>query len=257
MKSRVKKSGKKDRKHNGSRPLKRGPRAGHMDDIRENEALKTIELFSSLSQEELRQVREKIVIKKFKKNEVILHEENTSEYMYIILDGEAKVIQVTGEGKGIIVTMHRTGDFFGELSLIDGKTAPATVKASRDTVTAIISKKDFYALIYSQKKVLDNLLQSLSSRLRESWQRIQMLNFNDAAQRIKMLFRMLAETYGKETPRGMLLSIKLIHQDIADMTGLTRETVTRVLDKLQKAGEIKILENKFIQLNSEFESIAL
>ena len=94
-------------------------------------------------------------------------------------------------------------------------------------------------MIYSQKKVLDNLLQSLSSRLRESWQRIQMLNFNDAAQRIKMLFRMLAETYGKETPRGMLLSIKLIHQDIADMTGLTRETVTRVLDKLQKAGEIK------------------
>ena len=63
-----------------------------------------------------------MVIKKFRKNEVILHEENTSEYMYIILDGEAKVVQVTGEGKGIIVTMHRTGDFFGELSLIDGKT---------------------------------------------------------------------------------------------------------------------------------------
>ena len=105
--------------------------------------------------------------------------------------------------------------------------------------------------------MLDNLLQSLSSRLRESWKRIQLLNFNDAAQRIKMLFLMLAETYGKETPRGVLLSIKLIHQDIADMTGLTRETVTRVLDKLQKAGEIKVLENKFIQLNSEFESITL
>jgi CRP/FNR family transcriptional regulator len=219
--------------------------------------LKKIELFSSLTPEELSQVREKVVIKKFGKNEVILHEENTSEFMYIILDGEAKVIQVTGEGKGIIVTIHRSGDFFGELSLIDGKTAPATVKATRDTVTAIISKKDFYSLIYSQKKVLENLLQSLSSRLRESWKRIQMLNFNDAAQRIKMLFLMLAETYGKETPRGVLLSIKLIHQDIADMTGLTRETVTRVLDKLQKAGEIKILENKFIQLNSEFESIQL
>jgi CRP/FNR family transcriptional regulator len=222
-----------------------------------NEALRRIELFSSLTEEELRQVREKMVIKKFRKNEVILHEENTSEYMYIILEGEAKVIQVTGEGKGIIVTLHRTGDFFGELSLIDGKTAPATVKASCDSITAIISKKDFYSLIHSQTKVLDNLLQSLSSRLRESWKRIQLLNFNDAAQRIKMLFLMLSETYGKETPRGVLLSIKLIHQDIADMTGLTRETVTRVLDKLQKAGEIKVLENKYIQLNSEFESITL
>jgi CRP/FNR family transcriptional regulator len=227
------------------------------NDAYANEALRKIELFSSLNEDELREVRDKMVIKKFRKNEVILHEENTSEYMYIILEGEAKVIQVTGEGKGIIVTMHRTGDFFGELSLIDGKTAPATVKASCDSITAIISKKDFYSLIHSQSKVLDNLLQSLSSRLRESWKRIQLLNFNDAAQRIKMLFLMLSETYGKETPKGVLLSIKLIHQDIADMTGLTRETVTRVLDKLQKAGEIKVLENKFIQLNSEFESITL
>ncbi len=226
-------------------------------DVSEYEALKKIELFSSLTAEELRSVREKIVIRKFRKNEVILHEEHTSDYMYILLDGEAKVIQVTGEGKGIIVTLHRTGDFFGELSLIDGKTAPATVKATRDTVTAIISKKDFYALLYTQKKVLENLLQSLSSRLRESWKKIQLLNFNDAAQRIKMLFLMLAETYGKETPRGVLLSIKLIHQDIADMTGLTRETVTRVLDRLQKSGEIKVLENKQIQLNSEFDSISL
>ncbi len=228
-----------------------------MNEPLEHEALRKIELFSSLTSEELRRVREKVTIRKFRKNEVILHEEHTSEYMYIILDGEAKVIQVTGEGKGIIVTLHRTGDFFGELSLIDGKTAPATVKATRDTVTAIISKKDFYGLLYTQHKVLENLLNSLSSRLRESWKKIQLLNFNDAAQRIKMLFLMLAETYGKETPRGVLLSIKLIHQDIADMTGLTRETVTRVLDRLQKSGEIKILENKLIQLNSEFDSITL
>ena len=228
-----------------------------MNELLEYEALKKIELFSSLRREELRTVREKITIRKFKKNEVILHEEHTSEYMYIILDGEAKVVQVTGEGKGIIVTLHRTGDFFGELSLIDGRTVPATVKATRETVTAIISKKDFFVLLYTQKKVLDNLLHSLSSRLRESWKKIQLLNFNDAAQRIKMLFLMLAETYGKETPRGVLLSIKLIHQDIADMTGLTRETVTRVMDRLQKSGEIKVLENRLIRLNAEFESIAL
>ena len=138
------------RKYNAKKPGKRVKRMIEKTDSSANEALRAIELFSSLSDDELRQVREKMVIKKFKKNEVILHEENTSEYMYIILEGEAKVIQVTGEGKGIIVTMHRTGDFFGELSLIDGKTAPATVKASCDSITAIISKKDFYSLIHSQ-----------------------------------------------------------------------------------------------------------
>jgi CRP/FNR family transcriptional regulator len=228
----------------------------HVKEPYRNDGLNKIELFSSLTQEELHQVREKIVIKKFRKYETILHEENTSEYMYIILEGEAKVVQVTGEGKGIIVTMHRAGDFFGELSLIDGQTAPATVTATLDSVTAIISKRDFYTLLYSQKKVLDNLLHILSSRLREAWKRIQLLNFNNAAQRIKMLLLMLSETYGKETPKGTVLTIKLIHQDIADMTGLTRETVTRVLDKWQKSGEIQILKNKFIQLRPEFESIS-
>ena len=223
-----------------------------------NGSMSKIELFSSLTVAELRQVREKVLIKKFRKNEVILHEENTSEFMYIILEGEAKVIQTTGEGKGIIVTMHKAGDFFGELSLIDGKTAPATVTASRDSITAIISRKDFYDILFGQQKVLENLLNILSLRLREAWKRIQLLNFNNASQRVKMLLLMLSETYGTKSAKGTgtVLNIKLIHQDIADMTGLTRETVTRVLDKWQKSGEIQVLKNKFIQLRPEFESIS-
>jgi CRP/FNR family transcriptional regulator len=151
--------------------------------------------------------------------------------------------------------MHQTGDFFGELSLIDGKTAPAAVHATRNSMTAIISKKDFYTLLLSQNKVLENLLQIFCSRLRESIKKIQMLNFNNAAQRIKMLFLMLSDSHGEKSDAGTVLKIKLIHQDIADMTGLTRETVTRVLDKWLKGGEIKILKDKHILLTHEFESI--
>jgi len=220
------------------------------------ESLKKVALFFSLTSDELRQIRGKIVIKSFKKNRVILHEENTNEFMYIILDGEAKVVQTTDEGKKIIMTVHRSGEFFGELSLIDGKTAPATILTTKDSVIAIISKNVFYSLLLSQNKVLENLLHILSSRLRESWKKIHLLNFNNASQRIKMLLLMLSEDYGKKTAEGTTLHIKLIHQDIADMTGLTRETVTRVLDKWKKGGEIKILRNKSILLCPEFESIS-
>ena len=185
----------------------------------------------------------------------MLHEEHTNEYMYIILDGEAKVINTTETGKEILITVHRTGDFFGELSLIDGKTAPAAVTATKDSVTAIISKQDFYSLLFNQRKVLENLLQLFCSRIRESLKKIQILNFNNAAQRIKMLFLMLSETYGEKTEKGTILKIKLIHQDIADMVGLTRETVTRILDKWQRGGEIEILKNRHILLRPEFESI--
>jgi CRP/FNR family transcriptional regulator len=220
------------------------------------ESLKKVALFSSITTNELREIRKKIVVKSFKKNRVILHEENTSDFMYIILEGEAKVVQTTDEGKKIIMTLHRSGESFGELSLIDSKTTPATVVTTKDSVTAIISRNVFYELLISQNKVLENLLHILSSRLRESWKRIQLLNFNNASQRIKMLFLMLSEDYGKKAAEGTTLHIKLIHQDIADMTGLTRETVTRVLDKWKKGGEIKILRNKSILLCPEFESIS-
>ncbi len=228
-----------------------------MKDDLKIKSLKKTALFSSLTTSELQRVLGYIVIKNFKKNDIILHEENTSEFMYIILDGQAKVVQSTDAGKEIIMSVHQAGDFFGELSLIDGKTAPAAVCATKDSVTAIISKNDFYTILFSQNKVLENLLLILSSRLRESMKKIQILNFNNAAQRIKMLFLMLADTFGEQSADGTVLKIKLIHQDIADMTGLTRETVTRILDKWRRSGEIQVLKNKFILLKAEFESIAI
>jgi CRP/FNR family transcriptional regulator len=153
--------------------------------------------------------------------------------------------------------MHGSGEFFGELSLIDGRTVPADVLAVENSNVAIISRDHFYTLLYTQRKVLENLLKILCARLREAWQKIEMLNFNDASQRLKMLLNMLSETYGEKTPEGTVLRVRLIHQDIADMTGLTRETVTRVLDKWKKSGEIDILRSKFIRLNDEFNSIEL
>jgi CRP/FNR family transcriptional regulator len=218
------------------------------------ESLKQTALFSSLTSEELQKIRKKVVIRSFSKNEIILHEENSNEFMYIILDGEAKVVQTTDEGKEIIITVHRSSDFFGELSLIDGKTAPAAVFATKNSVTAIISKRDFYSLL-NQNKILKNLLQILCLRLRESIKKIQLLNLSNAAQRIKMLFLLLADSYGERTPQGTILNIRLIHQNIADMTGLTRETVTRILDRWQKSGEIKVLANRNILLRPDFESI--
>ncbi len=205
---------------------------------------------------ELHKIREKIIIKNYKKNEKILHADNTSEFMYVILDGAAKVVQMTEKGREILISMHESGDFFGELSLIDGKTVPADVYATRNSVTAIISKKDFFSILSTQPKVLENLLRILCSRFRDSLKKIQLLNFNNANHRIKMLFLMLSEDYGKPTPDGTVLAVKLIHQNIADMTGLTRETVTRILDKWQKNGEIAILPNRFILLRPEFESIS-
>ena len=219
----------------------------------EIESLRKIQLFFSLSDEDLRLVSDKLFAKRFRKNEIILQEEDTNEYMYIILEGKVKVVQTTEDGKEILLALHQSGDSFGEMSLIDGKTSPATVVATENSVAAIVSKKDFYSLLETQKKVLNNLLLILCSRHRESWEKIQMLNHKNASHRVKILFLMLSDKYGEKSPEGgIVLNIKLTHQEIAEMTGMTRETVTRVIDKRQRDGEITVLKNKFIHLSTNF-----
>jgi CRP/FNR family transcriptional regulator len=214
--------------------------------------LKTIDLFSPLTNKELSHILKKINSRKFKKNEIIIHIKDANRVMYIILHGKVKVIRTTDDGKEIVLAMHQTGDFFGEMSFIDGKTAPATVMATEDSHVLIISRENFYSILFNSEKVLQSLLQILTSRIRESWDVINLLNFKNASERIQTLFILLSNKYGQKMEKGLTLDIKLTHQDIANMSGVTRETVTRVLDKLQKDGDIAILENKFIHLSHNF-----
>jgi CRP/FNR family transcriptional regulator len=214
--------------------------------------LKKTELFHSLGDEEMEQIINKMIVKQFKKNETILYEEDTNEFMYVILLGKVKVVRTTEDGKEIILAMHKSGSFFGEMSLIDGKTTPASVIATEDALIATIARKDFFSIVFLHNKVTGNLLKILCTRLRRCWDTIQLLNFNNASHRTKMLLLMLIEEYGEKTPEGTVLNIKLTHQDISDMTGLTRESVTRVIDKLQKQKEIIVLKNRFICLTPRF-----
>lgn len=214
--------------------------------------LKQIELFSSLTEQELSSICERLVVKRFRKNEIILFEEDTNEYMYIILNGKVKVVQTLDDGKEILLAVHRTGEFFGEMSFIDGRTSPATVVAVVDCAVSLISKKDFFAILNTNQKILHNLLNILCTRLRESWDKIQILNLKNASDRIKILLFMLSHKYGEKTSDGITLNIKLTHQEIAEMTGMARETVTRVIDRWLKEGEINILENRLMQIRTDF-----
>jgi CRP/FNR family transcriptional regulator len=214
--------------------------------------MKQMQIFFSLTTAELNPLVDKIVIKQFKKNEVILHEDDTNNYMYLILSGRVKAIQNTEDGKEIIRAIHKTGDSFGELSMIDSKSAAAAVIAMESTTAAIISKFNFFSILYSQKKVLDNLLLMFCNRLREALDRLDMINFKSAYRRIIALLQQLSNECGEQVSEGFLLNIKLTHQNLADMSGLTRETVTRVLTRLQKDGEITIKKDKTICLNPLF-----
>ncbi len=216
------------------------------------ENLKQMQMFSSLTEADIATFIGKIMIKRFRKNQTVLFEDESNAYMYMLLSGKVKVVQAMEDGKESIRAIHKTGDSFGELSLLDCKTAPAMVVAMEDTTAAIISRENFFTILYNQRRVLDNLLQMFCFRLRDSWERFQMVNFKNAAQRVVMLLHQQSCENSEKTAGGILLNDRLTHQIIADMVSLNRETVTRVIDKLQKDGAITVRKDKKIVLHPPF-----
>ena len=219
------------------------------------ENLKQMQMFSLLTNDDIAEFIGKIIVKHFRKDEVILFEDESNAYMYLILSGRVKVVQSMESGKEIIRAIHKTGDSFGELSLLDCKTSAARVVAMEKTNAAIISRENFFSIIYTQKKVLENLLQMFCYRLRDSWDRVQMTNFRHAEQRVVMLLQQQSCEHGENLPEGTLLKVRLTHQNIAAMVGLNRETVTRIMVKLQKDDHIVIGKDKSIILHPSFQTL--
>lgn len=224
--------------------------------IKYSDILQDITLFSYLPEKELHIAINKMKVKSFAKNEIVLLQNDANEYMYIVLEGEVKVVTFDNQGKETLLAIHQKGEYFGEISLIDEKATSATVVSKGKSIIAIISKNNFYDLIYNNKNVLNNLLKTFCFRIRGALETIRMLNNNQATTRIGLLFRKLLEQYGQKSNDGMVLHIKLTHQDIANMTGLTRQTVTRVIDDFKKDALITVLDNKSIFFGKDFLNLS-
>lgn len=214
--------------------------------------LTQIELFKDLDSHEISDIAQRIDLKEIGRGEVIFHAEDTNKFMYAVLKGEAKVFQTSEEGKEMILAFHHSGDSFGEISLIDQLASPATVAATENSIVAIIARKDFLEMIHSNDKILNRLLLAMTTRLRNAWDQNRMLHFRDATHRLRSLLLSLCESRGETQKESVVLKMRLTHQCIADMTGLTRETVTRVIDKWKREGRIFRDENRHLVIQNSF-----
>jgi CRP/FNR family transcriptional regulator len=214
--------------------------------------LRKLEMFSTLADKELVALEPKVKLRNYTKNKLILDESDTNQYMYCVISGEVKAYRISEDGRETLLALRGEGKSFGELSMIDGKTAPAAVAATEDSLVAVISRKDFRELLESQKKVTIKVLEILSAQLRDALKMQELMSQKNAAERIRMLLNALAEQRGDTTARGVAIGLKLTHQRIADMTGLTRESVTRTLDKWKKRNMITVDHGKQIILRNEF-----
>lgn len=229
--------------------IKSLPRLRHEPHI-----VSSIPFFSSLSAEEVEQVEQLFVKRHYTKEQIVLYEEDTSNYMYLIYSGKVRVVKLNDEGREQIITIHKRKDFFGEMSLLDGKTSPATIIAHEDSVIGFLAKGDFDQHLMKNDGIRRKIIDLLCQRLRESWEMIRILSFNaeNAQDRVLSLLERLGELYGVKDDRGCIIGVKLTHQQMASYASVTRETMSRVLRNLEKSGVISVLEDKAILLTRHF-----
>ena len=212
---------------------------------------KTI-LFSDLPPQELERVAFLMQERKYSKNQIVFLEEEAGQYMYVVKRGQVKVTKMAANGKERILTIHKEGDSFGELSLLDNRVVPATVTAMTPALVWFMNKADFLSVVLKNQKVLLNVVQVLSSELRMAWSQIQSLTILDAEDRIRTTLMKLSQEGGFRTTTGVQLSYRLTHQEIGDMAATSRETVTRFIAVYQKKNLISFAETNSMVLHPTF-----
>jgi len=214
------------------------------------EQIRKVPLFSTLTDEEFDSLQHIFIQRSYRRNQVIFMEEETGNYMYLVLTGKVKVAKSTSSGKETILAIHKTGDFFGEMSLLDGKTAPATVSAMEDSKIISVSGTDFHKYLMHNEKVLLQIIDVLCARLRQVWEK-QSLSSSKADARIRMGIYDLAKRHGVQDAHGTIIDLKITHQELAEMVGTSRETVTRVIARLREEGIIEVAQRRMTLLDPQ------
>ena len=214
-----------------------------------SDLIRRVPLFDTLSDSEFQDIQHVFLIRNFRRNQVIFLEEDSGRYMYIVLAGKVKISKTTPAGKETVLAIHQQGDFFGEMSLLDGKTSPATVSAMEDCRIATVSAGDFQRYFMTNEKVVRQIIQVLCSRLRQVWAQIQSLSYSTAEARICGTLLQLSRKYGVPDHRGIIIDLKITHQELAGMVGTSRETVSRTVARLQQEGVLTVDGRRFVLLN--------
>ena len=191
--------------------------------------LSSVPLFVDLNEEELQNVENSCTPRKYPKNSMVILEEEFGDIIFILLSGTIKITRVNDEGKEVILALLGPGEIFGEMAILDGEARSANALAQENCELIAIQKSEFIRLLQRNSKISFALMGELAKRLRKSDQQIEALSLSDAEHRIGVSLLNLAEDMGV-IRKGQVTIEKLpFQQDIANMSGTSRETVSRVL----------------------------
>lgn len=213
--------------------------------------LQKINLFNAIPPDQMEELDRITRMSAVKKKETIYLPGDPSHQVYLLKSGRVKIARLSEEGREVTFALLEPGEIFGELEVLDDLPRDTLAEALDDSELCIMQRETFLSLIRSKPELSFRLTKLIGFRMRQIESRVEDLVFRDVPSRLAHLLLQLSKEYGKETPQGILLRIKITHQDIANLIGSIRETVSAVLGEFKKEGMISFDGRQIILLRPD------
>src|SRR6476661_5866609 len=203
------------------------------------ELLSRVPLFSELSADELERISRVAVPRSFPAGVRVFHEGDHSDACYLVRSGDLRVTREHSDGRAIALATLSSGDIFGELAMFDGEARSASVETLSDSELLALPAADFRRLLAEHSQISVKLIAALTRRLRETNERVARQSFQTVPSRVAgVLTQLIAEEAAPEGRSGV--TIRMTQADLAQLAGTSRESVSRFLATLERAGVVQV-----------------
>ena len=201
-------------------------------------------LFERAEEDALAAIARHLRRRRFRRGETIFHQGDPGDSLHIVSSGAVKIVLPSLEGEEAIIATLRSGDFFGELALLDGAPRSATAIALEPTETSTLPRQAFLNMLDQDKALRESLLAGLAREIRRVTTHVEELHFLDLAGRLASRLARLARDAEPEATE-VRLDWPYTQSDLASMIGGTRQSVNKLLSDLADR-ELVIIEKDML-----------
>ncbi len=203
------------------------------------ELLQRVPLFNGLSAADLGPIAAVSIPRAFAAGVRVFHEGDDSDACYVVRSGDLRVTREHSDGRAIALATLGPGDFFGELAMLDGGARSASIETLSDVELLALPAADMRRVISGHGELAAKLIVALTKRLRDTNERLSRQSFQTVPSRVAgVLHRLLAEEAESERRDG--ITIRMNQSDLAQLAGTSRESVSRFLATLERAGVVRV-----------------
>lgn len=218
--------------------------------------LKNVNLFHGLSDDQMRMVEERTVMREIRRKEVLYLPGDAGDRVYLLKRGVVKISTLTDDGKEIILALMRPGEVLGEESVLEDAPRDHMAEAYEDALICVIARQDFLGMLRAHPEMAFKVTKLVGFRLKTLRNRVEGLLFKGAPARLAQTLLDLARDHGIKDDEGVLLPLKLSQQDLASLIGVTRESVNLALADFRGRGLVE-MEGRSLRLRRPEELRAL